>query len=360
MKKFIITVFSVLFFVIFAGTGFLLYTDRLMFQTPTLFSRSPLVTYVFGKVEYLAPNSDVWEEATNGRSLPEGTVVKTDKNARADIKFSNDMVIRLAGGSKIVLSSATIRRKIIRLEEGSIYGHFKREFQDQNIKVVTPTAVASVRGTELGFELMETDKANLTEQLPEGSKETAKKDKMEDDEIIPATAIYAISGIVDVENAAVKDSNMLLSFQTQTLIGGNELPLDPKKISEEKNKELRSILNSIHFDEVIFISEKIHFDLGSATIKSESYKELDKIADVLKDRSEKIRIEGHTDNQGPAQYNYQLSIKRASAIREYLISRGIESKKMDIAGYGSSRPIVENTTAELRAKNRRVEFVVGQ
>lgn len=135
-------------------------------------------------------------------------------------------------------------------------------------------------------------------------------------------------------------------------------PTDPVKITEEKNKDLRTILNAVHFDEVILISEKIHFNTGSAKIKKESYKELEEIAKILNERNEKIRIEGHTDNQGTAQYNYTLSIKRAEAIRSYLVSKNVSADRISIKGYGSSRPVVENTTPLLRAKNRRVEFVV--
>ena len=364
MKKIIIASFLSLIAVIAGGITFMIFTDRLMFQPPALFSHNPKLTYVTGEVKYKTPDSDEWEEAQNGDSLPEGTVISTGKNARADIRFSNDMALRLSSNSKLVLSTATIRRKIIRLDEGSVYGHFKREFQDQSIKVVTPTAVASVRGTELGFELIETTEAELLKSDEESDdaekKGTSGKGEKDKPEKIPATAIYAISGIVDVENASVKDSNMLLSFQTQTLIGGDKPPADPVKITDGKNKELRTVLNSIHFDEVIFISEKIHFDVGSATIKAESYKELNKIAEILNSRSEKIRIEGHTDSQGPAQYNYVLSTKRADAIREYLISQDVNPKRISVKGYGESRPIVDNTSPLLRAKNRRVEFVVEE
>ncbi|MDH5657068.1 MAG: FecR domain-containing protein, partial [Spirochaetia bacterium] len=211
MKKFLIITFILFFFIAAGGAAFFLMTDRLMFQNPALFSRNPKLTYVIGDVRYQTPDSDEWTTAVNGDSLPEGTVLSTGDHSKTDIKFSNEMVIRLSPNSKLVLSTATIRRKIIRLEEGSMYGHFKREFQDQSIKVVTPTAVAGVRGTELGFELMETPQTDPNENAQD----------TDSDNKVPATAVYAISGIVEVENASLKDSNMLLSFQTMTMIGGN-------------------------------------------------------------------------------------------------------------------------------------------
>lgn len=85
--------------------------------------------------------------------------------------------------------------------------------------------------------------------------------------------------------------------------------------------------------------EKVMADLGSAS---------------------KVKITGHTDNVGKAEYNQKLSVKRAEAVRDYLVSLGADASKMEVGGEGMTKPIADNKTAEGRAKNRRVEVeVVG-
>jgi len=111
--------------------------------------------------------------------------------------------------------------------------------------------------------------------------------------------------------------------------------------------------------EKIEIKEQIFFQTGKAVILQKSFPLLDEIANVLKQNPQmKIVIEGHTDNVGNPRSNKILSQKRAEAVRQYLISRGISGDRLTAIGYGSERPIAPNTTEEGRAKNRRVEFKI--
>ncbi len=71
----------------------------------------------------------------------------------------------------------------------------------------------------------------------------------------------------------------------------------------------------------------------------------------------KFSIEGHTDSQGSREINQPLSERRASAVRAWLASKGIDEARLKIAGFGDSKPIDTNATPEGRANNRRVEFV---
>jgi OOP family OmpA-OmpF porin len=71
-----------------------------------------------------------------------------------------------------------------------------------------------------------------------------------------------------------------------------------------------------------------------------------------------IKITGHTDSSGPAEYNQKLSVKRAEAVRDYLISLGADASKMEVSGMGEDKPIADNKTAAGRAQNRRVEVEV--
>ena len=76
------------------------------------------------------------------------------------------------------------------------------------------------------------------------------------------------------------------------------------------------------------------------------------------DSESKIVVEGHTDSQGGAGYNQDLSQRRAQSVRDYLVTRGIAADRVTSQGFGLTRPIADNASAEGRANNRRVEIVV--
>ena len=69
-----------------------------------------------------------------------------------------------------------------------------------------------------------------------------------------------------------------------------------------------------------------------------------------------VRVEGHTDSRGSVAHNTSLSDRRAKAVRRWLIEKGIAPARLSARGYGPSRPVADNATAEGRAANRRVEF----
>ena len=101
----------------------------------------------------------------------------------------------------------------------------------------------------------------------------------------------------------------------------------------------------------------VQFDLGRSTLKTESFRILNQVADIMRKYPDyNLIISGHTDNSGSASVNQRLSEKRAQTCYEYLISRGISSSRMGYVGYGESRPVADNESAEGRYLNRRVEF----
>ncbi|MBN2362197.1 MAG: OmpA family protein [Deltaproteobacteria bacterium] len=115
--------------------------------------------------------------------------------------------------------------------------------------------------------------------------------------------------------------------------------------------------------EKIEILDKVYFAFNKAVIEKRSFKLLDNVAAVLKAHPEilKIRVEGHTDSTGDADYNRKLSQERADAVRAYLAQQGVEEARLEAAGYGPDKPIEDNKTKDGRAKNRRVEFnIVGR
>lgn len=103
----------------------------------------------------------------------------------------------------------------------------------------------------------------------------------------------------------------------------------------------------------------IEFDFDRATIRPESYPLLERIADAMKTHpSLQIEIRGHTDDRGSDEYNLRLSQRRAEAVVEALVHMGVERSRLRAVGFGKSRPLVDNTTEENRARNRRTEFVI--
>jgi outer membrane protein OmpA-like peptidoglycan-associated protein len=108
------------------------------------------------------------------------------------------------------------------------------------------------------------------------------------------------------------------------------------------------------------ILDAVHFEHGSAQIKEESHSLLDQVALTMKANSEvkKIRVEGHTDDTGPADVNLRLSRERANSVRQYLVNKGVDTRRLSSEGYGEERPLEKGTSDEARAKNRRVEFII--
>ncbi len=108
-----------------------------------------------------------------------------------------------------------------------------------------------------------------------------------------------------------------------------------------------------------FVTEKIYFDFGKATLRPESYRIIDEIAQFLiRNPNIKIEVQGHTDNIGGIEFNQRLSEQRARVVAEALIQRGVSPEQVRWRGFGMSRPVAPNDTEENRQKNRRTEFVI--
>jgi OOP family OmpA-OmpF porin len=101
----------------------------------------------------------------------------------------------------------------------------------------------------------------------------------------------------------------------------------------------------------------VNFASGKADILPGSTSVLDEVAAILKaDGSIRAEIQGHTDSQGAAGYNQDLSERRANSVREYLIQKGVNASQLTAKGYGESSPVADNSTEIGRLQNRRVEL----
>lgn len=117
----------------------------------------------------------------------------------------------------------------------------------------------------------------------------------------------------------------------------------------EVKREVRNLLKKA--------MQGIQFENGKATIKKSSNKLLDQIAKTFIDNpTYRIEVQGHTDNVGNYKFNVDLSERRAQAVRDYLIKKGVPATSLTAHGYGPDKPIADNKTKAGRAQNRRVEF----
>jgi len=127
--------------------------------------------------------------------------------------------------------------------------------------------------------------------------------------------------------------------------------LKENKGCPELKREVRQLLQKA--------MQGIEFETGKATIKKKSYPLLDQIANIFIENSNYIiEVQGHTDNTGNAEANKTLSEKRAQAVMDYMIKKGVDFQRMTAVGYGQDQPIADNNTKAGRAKNRRVEFKI--
>lgn len=132
------------------------------------------------------------------------------------------------------------------------------------------------------------------------------------------------------------------------------LHFNPDSVLMLKNFDMKKIQAGARI-----VIANILFNTGNATLKAESYSELNKLVNLLRENAEvKIEVSGHTDNVGSAGLNKKLSKSRALSVKNYLVSQGISGERVNFEGYGFDRPIAPNDNAEGRAANRRVEIEV--
>jgi len=102
----------------------------------------------------------------------------------------------------------------------------------------------------------------------------------------------------------------------------------------------------------------VNFDYDSSTLSSDSRRRLAENAEWIKTNgSTTVQIEGHCDSRGSVEYNLALGERRAKSVKNYLVSLGIDSKRLTIISYGEEKPIAMGESEEAYAKNRRANFV---
>jgi outer membrane protein OmpA-like peptidoglycan-associated protein/Tol biopolymer transport system component len=150
-------------------------------------------------------------------------------------------------------------------------------------------------------------------------------------------------------------------------IEGEGIVSAPKKlnIQQEEGKAVSEVSETITVadlsevegkEEVSFTFEDVLFETDQYELKTAFFPAMNNIAAIIAEKQLRVTIEGHTDNTGNAAYNQSLSLKRAKAVQNYLMAKGVEATQIKVAGLGEEQPIASNDTPEGRAKNRRVEL----
>ncbi|SEK36998.1 Outer membrane protein OmpA [Stigmatella aurantiaca] len=162
-----------------------------------------------------------------------------------------------------------------------------------------------------------------------------------------------VPGIPELKGCPAKDTD-----QDTLPDHRDNCPTEPGPVSNQGCPVQQQQLVEIQRDR-IEIKDKVFFDSDRASILPRSNPLLDQVARIIIEHPEleKVWIEGHTDERGSLDYNRELSQKRAEAVREYLISRGVAGNRLVAKGYGREYPVASNETVEGRAANRRVEFL---
>lgn len=139
-------------------------------------------------------------------------------------------------------------------------------------------------------------------------------------------------------------------------------PLDknekPAAVQEPEKKEQSKAEIQQEINKLLEV-EHIKFEVDSSTITTEGIKTIKKIYAILKKYPDiKMEIGGHTDSDGDAKYNQNLSQERVDSVKKALVEFGLDANRFTTKGYGESKPLVPNNSAENKAKNRRVEFII--
>jgi outer membrane protein OmpA-like peptidoglycan-associated protein len=167
---------------------------------------------------------------------------------------------------------------------------------------------------------------------------------------------------VRTTSAALGRANLQLMVQDQQLQGERQGRAEAEKRAAQAAADLARI-GSVKQETrgmVITLSGSVLFASAKWDLLPDAQVKLGQVADALtkEDPDSKMVVEGHTDSQGTASFNQDLSQKRAEAVRTYLVSHGIAGDRITAQGFGPTRSIADNGSAEGRANNRRVEIVV--
>jgi chemotaxis protein MotB len=242
----------------------------------------------------------------------------------------------------------------------------------------------TAENTALSGKLQETEKS-LTNEKASREAEVAKlvqekEELMRTNELLMTANKDMNKSVAEISREklnAIKDKDRIITELTQEKM--NAIKERDRAIAEQKHSYdnlVSELTEEIKKGEIqvkqlkdkltLTMVEKILFDSGKADIKVNGKKVLDRVAEILKNITDKqIKIEGHTDNvpigatlAGKFPTNWELSTARATTVVRYLQEKGVSPAFLNAAGYSEYKPVESNETDEGKAKNRRIEIVL--
>lgn len=188
----------------------------------------------------------------------------------------------------------------------------------------------------------------------------------------PMGAVITYENLVNGNNVGIANSNPANGeYQIALPYGVNYgfLGAAPKFISVSDNIDLTKTEQYKEITKDLYLVplevgstirlNNIFFDFGKATLREESFAELDRLTEILNENpAMEIELSGHTDNVGSDKDNQKLSEERINSVKNYLVKNSIDTKRLKAVGYGEAKPIASNETDEGRQINRRVEFTI--
>ena len=141
----------------------------------------------------------------------------------------------------------------------------------------------------------------------------------------------------------------------------NKSASDANAVREKLRAQLNSVLATSESARGLIVNmSDVLFDTGKYTLKTDTQISLAKVSGILQAYPGlKLQVEGYTDSVGSDEFNQKLSENRADAVRDFLVTQGVQPDNISATGYGKAKPVADNTTAQGRAQNRRVQLVVS-
>ncbi|MDR1153088.1 MAG: OmpA family protein [Bacteroidales bacterium] len=368
-------------------------TGNFLAATVQLFDRAaslPLVTVRNDSVtgRYLISMEDAGDyylqaEAPGYRSVTSGLTPPTQRHARLEKNFALERLLHPFALSGQVTDAKTGKpvQAEITLKAAGADEELYKAVSDAQTGFYVITLEDKV---DVDFTVKATDYYDQSEPLP--LKSMAGSESRKDVSLRTSVTTYVLTGIITDEaqqpvKASIHVTRPAEEGFRQTVESGDDgkyelITRDAAPFLLEVTAEGHFFVNSaVSFGDSTLIVrnfalkkiesgakvviENILFNTGNATLRPESFTELNKLVNLLKENATvKIEISGHTDNTGSAALNRKLSKNRALSVRNYLLSQGIAVERLEYEGYGFDRPIAPNDTEEGRAANRRVEIEI--
>jgi OOP family OmpA-OmpF porin len=243
------------------------------------------------------------------------------------------------------------------IPSNSDYAYYSRGMDPENLDIFrvklplfkVPEPVIVVKGKLVDAKTGEPVGAKIVyERLSDGKVvgETFSDPRTGEYEIhLPGGELYGFRA--EEKNHISSSQNLdLRDYKSDATITGKDVTLEPIQVAVVDTNVTITLNN-------------IFFDFDKATLKSESFVELDRIVALMNERpTMQVEISGHADATGPENYNLQLSGRRANSVSAYLVKKGIAQDRITTSFFGETKPIESNATLEGRRKNRRVEFKI--